>query len=61
MCLFADRVYQIPIKESYKHATNCASIINLFEKHDLMALLRGDPPIDRYVSDNQPALFREKS
>ena len=31
--------------------------LNLFEKRDLMALLRGDPPIDRYPPDNQPTLF----
>ncbi len=31
--------------------------LNLFEKRDLMALLRGDPPIDRYLPDNQPTLF----
>ena len=26
--------------------------LNLFEKRDLMALLRGDPPINHYVPDN---------
>lgn len=31
--------------------------LNLFEKRDLMALLRGDPPIDRFRYDNQPTLF----
>lgn len=31
--------------------------LNLFEKRDLMALLRGDLPIDRYPLDNQPTLF----
>lgn len=31
--------------------------LNLFEKRGLMALLRGDPPIDRYPPDNQPTLF----
>ena len=31
--------------------------LNLFEKRDLMALLRGDPHIDRYPPDNQPILF----
>jgi putative transposase len=31
--------------------------LNLFEKRDLMALLQGDPPIDRYPPDNQPTLF----
>ncbi len=31
--------------------------LNLFEKRNLMALLRGGPPIDRYPPDNQPTLF----
>ena len=31
--------------------------LNLFEKRGLMALLKGDPPIDRYPPDNQPTLF----
>ncbi len=31
--------------------------LNLFEKRDLMALLRGDPPINRCKYDNQPTLF----
>ncbi|SER40554.1 putative transposase [Nitrosomonas sp. Nm51] len=32
--------------------------LNLFEKRDLMALLRGDPPPIRcYKDDNQPTLF----
>jgi putative transposase len=31
--------------------------INLFEKRDLMVLLRGDPPDNYYKYDNQPALF----
>lgn len=31
--------------------------LNLFEKRDLMALVRGDPPISRYKNDNQPTLF----
>jgi len=31
--------------------------LNLFEKRDLMALLRGDPPTNHYVPDNQPTLF----
>ena len=31
--------------------------LNLFEKRDLMALLRGDPPTSRYEYNNQPTLF----
>ena len=31
--------------------------LNLFEKRDLMALLRGDPPDSRFKYDNQPTLF----
>ena len=31
--------------------------LNLFEKRDLMALLRGDPPTNRHEYDNQPTLF----
>jgi putative transposase len=31
--------------------------LNLFEKRDLMALLRGDPPIDRFKYYNHPTLF----
>ncbi len=31
--------------------------LNLFEKRDLMALLRGDPPTSQYEYDNQPTLF----
>ncbi|HNP52864.1 MAG TPA: IS4 family transposase, partial [Nitrosomonas nitrosa] len=31
--------------------------LNLFEKRDLMALLPGDPPINRCKYDNQPTLF----
>jgi len=31
--------------------------LNLFEKRDLMALLRGDPPTSQYEYDKQPTLF----
>jgi len=31
--------------------------LNLFEKRDLMALLRGDPPDNRFKYDYQPTLF----
>jgi hypothetical protein len=31
--------------------------LNLFEKRDLMALLRGDPPIHRFNFYNHPILF----
>ena len=31
--------------------------LNLFEKRDLMALLRGDPPRDDQVSPNQMVLM----
>ncbi|MCP5275490.1 MAG: IS4 family transposase [Burkholderiales bacterium] len=31
--------------------------LNLFEKRDLMVLLRGDPPDNRFKYDNQPTLF----
>jgi Transposase DDE domain/Domain of unknown function (DUF4372) len=31
--------------------------LNLFEKRDLMALLRGDPPINRFNYYNHPTLF----
>lgn len=31
--------------------------LNLLEKRDLMALLRGDPPTSQYEYDNQPTLF----
>jgi len=31
--------------------------LNLFEKRDLMTLLRGDPPTSQYEYDNQPTLF----
>ncbi len=31
--------------------------LNLFEKRDLMALLRGDPPIHRFNFNNHPTLF----
>lgn len=31
--------------------------LNLFEKRDMMALLRGEPPYDRSVDNNQLALF----
>ena len=31
--------------------------VNLFEKRDLMALLRGDPPSNHQVNENQAVLF----
>lgn len=31
--------------------------LNLFEKRDLLALLRGDPPDNKHVNSNQMALF----
>jgi len=31
--------------------------LNLFEKRDLMALLRGDPPDDNQLAINQMALL----
>jgi hypothetical protein len=31
--------------------------LNLFEKRDMMALLRGDPPPDRVVDPNQMAML----
>jgi DDE family transposase/uncharacterized protein DUF4372 len=31
--------------------------LNLFDKRDLMALLRGDPPINKFKCDNQLTLF----
>jgi len=31
--------------------------LNLFEKRDLMALLRGDPPPDHHPNINQMALL----
>jgi putative transposase len=31
--------------------------LNLFEKRDLMALLRGDPPRDQQVATNQMVLL----
>ena len=33
--------------------------LNLFEKRDLMALLHGDPPVDRFKYYNHPTLFRK--
>ncbi len=31
--------------------------LNLFEKRDLMALLRGDTPIDKHANSNQMSLL----
>ena len=31
--------------------------LNLFEKRDLMALLRGDPPVNKHINSNQMALL----
>ena len=45
VCLPTPGIYQVPVETEQKHATNyfvyCS--LNLFEKRDLMALLRGDP------------------
>ena len=58
MRLFTDRVYQIPSKIQISMQQILRLLqLNLFEKRDLMALLRGDPPTSRYEYDNQPTLF----
>ena len=58
MRLFAYRIYQISSKIKAKHAANFELLqLNIFEKRDLMALLRGDPPFNKFKSDKQLTLF----
>ncbi len=61
MRLFTDRVYQIPVKDSDQHATLLRLLHpNLFEKRDLMALLRDDSPINRCKLITSQLCFERK-
>ena len=58
MCLSTFGIYQFPVKAEESHAANIAFIqLNLFEKWDLMALLRGDPLSDKQPDINQMVLI----
>ena len=48
--------FQAKIKQSMQQILRLLQL-NLFEKRDIMALLRGDPPINRFKCDNQLTLF----
>lgn len=48
--------FQAKIKQSMQQILRLLQL-NLFDKRDLMALLRGDPPINKFKCDNQLTLF----
>ena len=48
--------FQSKLKKSMQQILRLLQL-NLFEKRDLMALLRGDPPLDRKTAINQIALL----
>ena len=48
--------FQSKLKKSMQQILRLLQL-NLFEKRDLMALLRGDPPLDRKTAINQMALL----
>ena len=48
--------FQSKLKKSMQQVLRLLQL-NLFEKRDLMALLRGDPPLDRKIAINQMALL----
>jgi putative transposase len=48
--------FQSKLKKSMQQILRLLQL-NLFEKRDLMALLRGDPPLDRKTTINQMALL----
>ena len=48
--------FQSKLKKSMQQILRLLQL-NLFEKRDLMALLRGDPPLDRKAAINQMALL----
>jgi len=48
--------FQAKIKKSMQHILRLSQL-KLFEKRDFMALLRGDPPINKFKSDKQLTLF----
>ena len=54
--LIAFTKFQAKLKQSMQQILRLLQL-NLFEKRDLMALLRGDPPINKFKCDNQLTLF----
>ena len=48
--------FQSKLKKSMQQLLRLLQL-NLFEKRDMMALLRGDPPLDRKLDTNQLALL----
>ncbi len=54
--LLAFLKFQSKLKKSMQHMLRLLQL-NLFEKRDLMALLRGDPPRDHQVATNQMVLL----
>lgn len=48
--------FHAKIKQSMQQILRLLQL-NLFDKRDLMALLRGDPPINKFKCDNQLTLF----
>lgn len=48
--------FQAKIKQSMQQILRLLQL-NLFDKRDLMALLSGDPPINKFKCDNQLTLF----
>jgi hypothetical protein len=48
--------FQAKLKQSMQQILRLSQL-NLFEKRDLIALLRGDPPINKFKCDNQLTLF----
>ena len=54
--LLAFLKFQSKLKKSMPQILRLLQL-NLFEKRDLMALLRGDPPLDRKTANNQMAFL----
>ncbi len=48
--------FQAKLKQSMQQILRLSQL-NLFEKRDIMALLSGDPPINKFKCDNQLILF----
>ena len=54
--LLAFLKFQSKLKKSMQQILRLLQL-NLFEKRDLMALLRGDPPLDGKTANNQMAFL----